>query len=213
MNFNIQTWTAPNGLISDRREPKAEEYNSVLWTSNYLMFQRWLKMTPQAFYPREASCRQWFFALGEENQSHDNTTGLIADHYDAYGTNILEIPIASIRRPHPRDIIFYGLTKEKWWAKVLTPLLSLICIWSCLDDTKYREIGGKTYKILKTDGQILGLMRCKALGMNRTLKIMSYIIRKNKNFGSWHQLYKTYFKAEGHPLPIMVKELEARGEL
>ena len=59
--------------------------------------------------------------------------------------------------------------------------------------------------MLHTDGKILAFMRCKAFGMHKTFAICDYLIKKNKNFGSWEKVMEIYFRNPDHPFHTLIK--------
>lgn len=134
--------------------------------------------------------------------SHDNATGVMCARQVLGFTPI--IPIFDKSRAHPRDIVMYGYAKYPflfWW---LLWIPSICMIISCYQNYKVR--GGR--KIIKTDGKILAFIRVKAFNMKITDRICTYLIKKNKFYGNWHEVFKRYFKETEHPLPELVKEYE-----
>lgn len=129
--------------------------------------------------------------------SHDDITGLAcAVYYFGLWDRFKDkFPIIHWRRWHPRDIAFYfslHYPKLYWIGLWFT---SGAMIVSCMQTYKIRN-GEKQYRL---SGKILALMRCCAFDMQRTERVCSWAIAKNKHFRKWSKIFIRYYKNPEHP--------------
>ncbi len=212
--MDVNTWLDKYGLLHLNENPDFEQSeNPILFTSNLVLFQKLNKQNHKNFYLIKAiSNRVRAFSKIGKGLSHDEYTGYVCallNHPDIEFSKFIrkKIQIFSWKRMHPRDIIFYGLVKFPILFLILKPLLSFIMMISCGERYKYRN--GR--KILKTDGKILSLLRCKSLGMNFTYMVCTWLIEDDRNFKSWTQVYEIYFKDPAHPNRYYAELLENKG--
>jgi len=200
------TWLDAEGFMHDRINPSWDATeNRVLFSATYQI----LHTETFGIKPRIATVGAFFdehTRLSKEGMhySHDNATGMMA--YAKYFNWESPVPIFSLDRPHPRDVILYGYAKYPilFWPLLPIPIAAMLFSCSSLQAYKYR--GGN--KILKTDGIILTFIRTKALGMDLTFKACTYLIHKNEHFGNWYSVFKEYFRRDGHPIPKLIEAWE-----
>lgn len=129
--------------------------------------------------------------------SHDNMTAIITMMV------ILDMPIDHIKitkdYAHPRDLIYMGYLKGKWWAYPLLPILFIIFTWTAI--TKYKVRGDE--KIFKTDTEILYWIRTHLPSSYRFIHWTGpYIVGLLKRkFGvDWVQsMMDVYYRNPDHP--------------
>jgi len=80
-------------------------------------------------------------------------------------------------------ISFVGVCAGKWWW---LPLLSAVCIWSCITN--------KT----QTSGRLKAWVMSDVTGLSLTRKVMDFFV--NRHWGSWKNVFFEYFKEEEHPI-------------
>ena len=145
--------------------------------------------------------------IEEKHMSHDNKTGLVS----IWGASIRDSIFKVGHRWwfHPRDIVFYGYMKHGFWFWPLLPIVSLANIISCARTYKYYDDRPEPHhRQLTTSGKMLAFVRNKSAGLKLTHKICTWLIKRNKHFGSWTKVAKLYFPNEGHPIPILMEENE-----
>ena len=99
---------------------------------------------------------------------------------------------------HPRDIIFYNIMGGSLVAWLFLPLLWLITIVTFSQEIKTRN--GVDLK--KTDGEILYYIKREC---TRAFKPVNFYCeaRVRQRFGSWDNLFHTYFKESNHPINLI----------
>jgi len=220
----MKNWFDFHGLLHAGPQPRRDE-NSFTFTPLYLLFGRLIAQSKHNQFSRALLSAYNKHGMldnypnGEgpnEYTSHDTLTGVVAyskvkglrhhvviwehlvRHWFTYDNRTGRTNFRRIM--HPRDIIFYGACANNIICKAMLPLLSLICIISCLKTKKVRYQHGEKKVFIHTDGKNLVLLRCKALKMKITFKICTYIIEKKEAFGSWAKIQDIYFRYPGHPL-------------
>jgi len=140
--------------------------------------------------------------------SHDQLTAIICYlHLTGRKDKIKEILAAfkygisynnvdnKFRPYHPRDLIFYGIINGSFIAYLFLPLLYLITLFTFARETKERN--GIEFK--KTDSEILYYISRECTSV---FKPINFICEKRvkQRFGSWDNLFDTYFKDDNHPI-------------
>ena len=153
----------------------------------------------------------------DQYMSHDNLTAFVAmskKHNWKYHKEIWNYLVKHFftydnisgkvnfkRFMHPRDILFYGYCADNVICKLLYPLLVMFMVITCAQSYKVRNGN----KILKTDGILLSWVRCKGANLDFSLKILTFIIKCNKNFKTWKNVFSIYFKDIEHPIRKLLK--------
>lgn len=144
--------------------------------------------------------------------SHDSMTAL----YASRRVDTSKLPMIYWNKRfmlHPRDIVYYGYMRYGFWFYPLLPIVSLANIISCARTWKKHKsvnFAGEAikWKSLTTSGKMLAFVRNKSAGLKLTHKICTWLIKRNKHFGSWTKVAKIYFPNEGHPIPILMEKYE-----
>ena len=108
---------------------------------------------------------------------------------------------------HPRDLLYIGYLNDNILCKLLMPLFCLMTIQIFLSTYKVRN----GIKIIKTDGQLLTLVRNYGLNgksklFNWTFKLCEWISRRKFN-GGYKGIFKMYFPFNNHPNHILADQI------
>lgn len=108
---------------------------------------------------------------------------------------------------HPRDLIYVGYLNDNFLCKLAMPLLCAATLWSFLYPYKKRN----GVKILKTDGQLLTLVRKYGLKgkswlFDKTWKLCERISHW-KFVDGYKGIFKTYYPLEDHPNHILANRI------
>ena len=189
-----------NGLLRGKVKSQERDYNTLLFTPLYvILIEKANKGIDHAMIDK------FFFQVRKDRRenlhiSHDNATGICC--MEKFLNLPSSIPIFSLSRLHPRDIIFYGYAKYPlvFWFFLWIPMIAMIV--TCVQNTKVRN--GKV--ILKTDGKILAWLRFTTFDLKITKYICTSIIKHNKNFKSFYNCFALYF-GETHPITKVFKRV------
>lgn len=199
----MKVWIDKNGLM----EPTGE--NGSLYTVEYLLLcrnYRKLVFRDKYFITKtlESIVLDLFkYIFRVENNptsenptepfSHDNMTGILSLSY------ILDRKYHKKffykywwRRIHPRDLGYYLYLYNPLFKPLLL-ITSIAMIISCFPS--YKIIDGAI--VPRTDGKILSWIRLNTVRMPITAKICTWLIKKQ--FGSWKNVFSTFFKDKEHP--------------
>ena len=127
------------------------------------------------------------------NFSKDNWIGIFC-WVKIFKDSYLEkkFPLWGVHMYNPFDAIFFLYA----YFPILLPLrfiISLDCILAAYMTYKTNKNG----KGIETSGKILSYFKCKALKMDWTFKIMTYLIEHTKEFNySWDGVFDIYFKKD-----------------
>lgn len=203
-NRHILEWLDDDLQMHHKKDPsKDTSENEALFTGEYIVLSLALNKTIINTMPVLNTSNMVISFNNKEHISHDNLTGVVAQRYMSGLKNFF--PIFSTKRMHPRDMVIYGYASK--WGKLFAPFMwipSLAMIYSCYTTFRKKPWG----KELTSSGKMLALTRIIAFDMKITSKICTRLIERNPEFGSWHKVAKIYFPAEGHPIPLLVKEWE-----
>lgn len=125
---------------------------------------------------------------------HDNLTAVYSYRKADHRMAKLALDLNTWYRP---DYQYYCICHgaKSWWRYAL---LSLAIIYGALVPWKFRRINGKWHRFKKTDGLLLTWLRFRGgLNMPMTQKIVNFFV--DRYFGSWYNVFATYFE-EGHPI-------------
>ena len=197
-----------NGLVHHLENPTEESSeNEIMFTSLFLILQ--YKVGNYFDFKMRQHLIDFFNEEVKQGKhmSHDNRTGLAAVRF-----NQEDMPLISLGNRvwlHPRDFVWWGWRRHKgtkkgvlFWLLLWIP--SFFMILSCYQTYKVRD--GK--KIKKTDGKLLTWIRCQSTKMPLTFRLCTWLIKRNKEFGSWERVSSLYFKEEGHPIPELMRRWE-----
>ena len=141
----------------------------------------------------------------EAGFSHDNFKGVMAIISCLHGMDQVKykprLPLLHRQMAHPRDFILMGYFKYPWLFWPLLPIPWVALLISCYQTYKVRN----NRKIIKTDGKILAHMICKTFKWEWLERLcLKLVTRERKEIGkyfkSWGDVYREYFREEGHPL-------------
>lgn len=100
---------------------------------------------------------------------------------------------------HPRDYIFYGILAGDPWCKIMSPILEATGYLTFKDEYKVRNGN----KIVKTDNELLWWCRFHVYSGSKSLR--KYAERRIiERFGTWNNVFRTYFKHIEHPIRKIV---------
>jgi len=125
-----------------------------------------------------------------------------------YRYNNIDVPqtfmekLLNKRFLHPRDIIFYSYCNKGLGGYLFFPILIIIMIISLWQK---KEVIAHGEVCLDTDGKLLSYVRMKAIDNRVVTFLFNWIIKKR--FGSWHNIFKEYFRYEDHPNVIASKDI------
>lgn len=132
--------------------------------------------------------------------SHDNYKGLLALHYLAG----IKLPFLFMKRAHLRPdnfcLLIYSYLDQRKLTLLGLPFLliySLSLFISAMRKFKYRN--GK--KTIRASNKQMAYMVCKALNLKLTFKICTLLIKRNSEFGSWHNVFYRYYTGGHAPNP------------
>lgn len=145
--------------------------------------------------------------------SRDNFTGLICllesfrhKYPISYKYYFKQLPLFHRQLKHPRDFILVGYYKYPYLFWPLLPIAWVALFVSCWQTYKYRN--GR--KIVKSEGKLMAKAWCWIFGWETSREIfLKAVTRKRKIrsdippasvFNSWGDVYREYFREEGHPL-------------
>lgn len=132
-----------------------------------------------------------------DRASHDNVTAIASL---SYATNGLYHQIFDMKHYlHPRDFIYYGLLRKRWWAKLLLPIHSILMIHTCW---RYYEAPNG---LPDTDGKLLAWVKFQAYPMPRTEWICNQFI--DNHFGGWKEVFQIYFRNLSNPVRIAAEAI------
>lgn len=193
-------WFREDGTMSPFGE------NGVLFTAEYCVMENELLpgSTNVALLGhrvlKTSQVEEDYFSSGEKHFSHDNLTGVFClsktlgtDHHKKIWFRNYWAYL------HPRDFLWYLWANQRWYSYLVLPffpIITLAMMHSCWSDFKVRNGN----KILKTDGKILSFLRLKAFNMPITARLCDWVLRNNKEFGSWKKCFEIYFRDPEHPL-------------
>jgi len=146
--------------------------------------------------------------------SHDNMTGLYCLYYQRFQHIPSHLDVMTKYVKHPRDLCFFTychmLKYDGFMMWVIKHLLlvipSLAMIVSCWQLYKVRNGN----KILKTDGKLMALLRCKTFGLKKTLWCCEKALKMRKKWKSWSQIFGIYFRRSDHPINQMACKIYYR---
>jgi hypothetical protein len=116
--------------------------------------------------------------------------------------------LTNTRFINPIDLIFYGNCAGCFLWKLLLPILWLAMLFTIMKKWKVRPefykriyytlrgVKYTTVQLLATDGKLLTFIQCQAKKW-KIFKLFTFIIKKK--FGSWNQVFRTFFPHEDHP--------------
>ena len=182
-------------------EPVGE--NGSLFASEFLILSKKSKASESFLNEFSIKLILFLFRNGkiqceDENEpwSHDNHTGFVCmSKILGFSYHKKFFYSEWYRRLHPRDLIFYNYIRGGIWKYAMIPflpLLSIILIESCR--LTYKNIDGD--KVPSTDGILLTWLRLNAVSMPITEKICTKLVVKN--YGSWKNVFRIYFKDPNH---------------
>lgn len=236
------------GLLSDESPARTVENNS-LWTIIYFTLGYVNSSGFRGIYPSVKEdilrCRDeqglWHVSpdhsiMPEEGFSRDNmisvvSLGLLEKDQDLAGEGMR---CWTTRYAQPQDTAYFAYAANKWYGKLLLPIVLLNMLGSCWSQKKC-GMG-----VLDTDGKILTFLRITALFYNSKsffaglyLKLLVWILEKrlysylDANIGEvpwfavhpeqeekvdrtvniWRILFAMYFKDPNHPINMLAGEM------
>ena len=206
INEHYNLFADENHLLHHRLNPTSDtSENELLFTAEYILLNEDLLYQDKellAFSMVEFYMTEVFKG---HKISHDNKTGLLVIDPN-YTESIFRV--GGRWWFHPRDIVFFGYRKYGALFFPLIWIVSLANIISCARTYKKSKDGSKH---LTTSGKLLAMVRNLSADMPLTQKICTYLIRRNKHFGSWENVARIYFPdQEGieHPVVTYIKRLD-----
>ena len=215
-----------NSLLHVKRGEYSE--NGVLFTAHYQMLSRLLgkvggtthdRMGVYRTFGYNEITRKHFFDPNpahdnDENShfSHDNLTGLHC-YMKTIGDNAINrLPTFRWNNRnwlHPRDIIFYSIMKEKKWAYLLSLVLVIASVISCV--APRGKTSGKCLWWLRL--QTLKLHPNKLLSLigSSTLKLVENVMSKEHGDKVWIDTFSIYFAEPDHPVNELIREYYGKG--
>ena len=202
---DFSSWFDENGLLHHVNNPTTDSSeNELLFTAEYLILGG-----PSKWYTKAMDIYDFYMdeVRFERHMSHDNKTGIVSVFEDEIRDSIFKV--GNRWWFHPRDIVYFGYMKYGFWFYPLLPVVSIANIISCARTWKYYDDRPEPHhRQLTTSGKMLAFVRNKSAGLTLTHKICTWLIKRNKHFGSWTKVAKLYFPNEGHPIPILMEENE-----
>lgn len=109
---------------------------------------------------------------------------------------------------HPRDLIFFGIMGDSLIAKLFSPLLYLMGVYTYLVPKRLKKRDGKWKLEKKNSNEILWWLRMKVLP-NGPLKFLFgklFDLLVKIRFGNYTGLFIDYYVDENHPVVIAAKK-------
>lgn len=164
--------------------------------------------------------------------SHDNMTGIVcalkacrsflnSTQYPGIKRYHLEsrishfealCPIFDRQRLHPRDLMFYSICKyPKLQYLFYIPLMAIMIV-SAYQTYKIRgsKKDGSYRKIIKTDGKIIALLRCAALGWSlKWIEKALFRLRGSPqwSYQDWSDVFQKYYTEYNHPNFVLSEDI------
>ena len=186
--MNLKQWQDRYGFIHVNKNPEPmDSENGVLFTAYVTILDDLHnhEVKPVNLFSLWHKGKWRGSAYGEgDHFSHDNYLGML--WFNRRGLHTKFYDFITYGHWHPRDIIMFNYARGHLWLfpLLIIPIIAII-------------VSAFMASPDRTSGALLSRLRCRLLNFKWLEKIVTKII--NKKVGSWHEVYKIYFRNEGHP--------------
>lgn len=186
--MNIKEWQDRYGFIHVNKNPDPmDSENGVLFTAyaSIIGDLHDYDIKPINLFSLWHKGKWRGSAYGEgDHFSHDNYLGMLWFNRTGKYTGFFDF--IRYGHWHPRDLIMFNYIRGHVWLFPLLIIPIVAILVSAFHSSKDR-----------TSGILLARLRCRSLKLDWLEKIITKMVVKK--FGDWHEVYKIYFKNEGHP--------------